>query len=63
MIKNPPANAGDMGSIPKLTRSHMLWIHLSLCTRTAEPCSATREAMSVRSTDTAAGEEPPAHHN
>ena len=24
MVKNPPANAGDMGSIPGLGRSHML---------------------------------------
>ena len=25
VIKNPPANAGDMGSIPGPGRSHMLW--------------------------------------
>ena len=25
MFKNPPANAGDMVSIPGLGRSHMLW--------------------------------------
>ena len=25
MDKNPPANAGDMGSIPGLGRFHMLW--------------------------------------
>ena len=25
VVKNPPANAGDMGSIPDLGRSHMLW--------------------------------------
>jgi len=24
-IKNPPANAGDMGLIPGSERSHMLW--------------------------------------
>ena len=24
VVKNPPANAGDMGSIPDLGRSHML---------------------------------------
>ena len=24
-VKNPPANAGDMGSIPALGRSHMPW--------------------------------------
>ena len=47
-IKNPPANAGDMGSIPGPGRFHMLCCgqtrgapklmeHLSLCTMTAEP--------------------------
>ena len=25
VVKNPPANAGDMGSIPGLGRSHMPW--------------------------------------
>ena len=25
MVKNPPANSGDMGSIPGLGRSHKLW--------------------------------------
>ena len=25
VVENPPANAGDMGSIPGLGRSHMLW--------------------------------------
>ena len=25
VVKNPPANAGDTGSIPDLRRSHMLW--------------------------------------
>ena len=25
MVKNPPANAGDTGSIPGLGRSHMPW--------------------------------------
>ena len=25
VVKNPPANAGDTGSIPGLERSHMLW--------------------------------------
>ena len=25
MVKNSPAKAGDMGSIPGLGRSHMLW--------------------------------------
>ena len=34
MVRNPPANAEDMGLIPALGRVHM---HLSLCTITAEP--------------------------
>ena len=25
VVKNPPANAGDTGSIPALGRSHMPW--------------------------------------
>ena len=25
VVKNPPANAGDMGSSPGLGRSHMPW--------------------------------------
>ena len=25
VVKNPPANAGDMGSIPDPGRSHMSW--------------------------------------
>ena len=25
VVKNPPANAGDTGSIPAPGRSHMLW--------------------------------------
>ena len=25
VVENPPANAGDTGSIPGLGRSHMLW--------------------------------------
>jgi len=25
MVKNPPVNAGDTGSIPDLERSHMIW--------------------------------------
>ena len=29
MIKNPPANAGDKGSIPELASSHILWVNLA----------------------------------
>ena len=44
VVKNPPANAGDMGSSPATGRSHMPrnnWAHepqlLSLCSRAREP--------------------------
>ena len=52
MVKNPPANAGDMGSSPGLGGSHMPrsnWARepqlLSL--RVWSLCSATREAAIV----------------
>ena len=44
MVKNPPANAGDMGSSPGLRRFHIprsSYVHapqlLSLCSRACEP--------------------------
>ena len=37
VVKNPPANAGDMGSSPGRGRSHMLRKQLSLCATTTEP--------------------------
>ena len=46
MVKNPPANAGDMGSIPGPGRSHM---KLSPCTTTTEPA-----LYSLRATTTEA---------
>ena len=58
MVKNLPANAGDMGSSPGLGRSHMPrgnWARepqlLSL--RVWSVCSATREAATVRGPCTA----------
>ena len=58
VIENPPANAGDTGSSPGLGRSHMPrsgWARepqlLSL--RVWSPCSATREAATVRGPRTA----------
>ena len=36
-VKNPPANAGDTGSIPGLGRSHMPLEQLSPCATTTEP--------------------------
>ena len=35
--KNPPTNAGDMGSTPGPRRSHMLGGQLSPCSTTTEP--------------------------
>ena len=37
VVKTPPANAGDAGSIPSLGRSHMPWGKLSLWATTIEP--------------------------
>ena len=58
MVENLPANAGDTGSSPGLGRSHMPqrnWARepqlLSL--RIWSLCSATREAVTVRSPSTA----------
>ena len=60
VVKNPPANAGDVGSIPGLGRSHMPRSNevrapqlLSLCSRAREPqllnqCVATTEACAPR---------------
>ena len=54
MVKNPPTNAGDLGSIPCSGRSHMLWGNwahvpqlLSLCSRAGKPqlMSPTTEAQ------------------
>ena len=56
VVKSPPANAGDIGSIPGAGRSHMprsSWTRapqlLSLCSRACEPqllnpCARTTEA-------------------
>ena len=58
MVESLPANAGDTGSSPGLGRSHMPrsgWAReprlLSL--RVWSPCSATREAATVRGPRTA----------
>ena len=60
VVENPPANAGDMGSIPGPGRSHMPRSNkarvpqlLSLCSRAREPqllspCAATTEARVPR---------------
>ena len=36
VVKNPPASAGDIGSIPALGRSHMPWKQLSPYTTITE---------------------------
>ena len=58
MVENLPANAGDMGSIPGLGRSHMPWSNWArepqlLSLRVWSLCSATREAAIVRGPCTA----------
>ena len=58
MVKNPPANAGDMGSSPGLGRSHMPrsdWARKPqlLSLRVWSLCSATREAAIARGPRTA----------
>ena len=83
MVKNPLANTGDIGLIPTLGISHMLWGNkasvlqlLSPSSRACEPqllhphattteaytpsspCSATREATSMRSLGTATKSSP-----
>ena len=61
VVENLPANAGDVGSVPYLEKSHMLLGNLacapqllSPCTATSEgcapwsPCPATREATTLQ---------------
>ena len=59
VVKNPPANAGDMGLIPGLGRSHLLWDNYAcvlqllkpLCPRARAPQQETpsqREACSLQ---------------
>ena len=42
MVKNPPANAGDVGFIPDLGRSHMPWRTKLVCHsyEAPRPCEA-----------------------
>ena len=56
VVKNPPANAGDTGSIPAPERSHVWWSNwvrvpqvLSLCSRAGD-----LQLLSSRTTDTEA---------
>ena len=43
MVKNPPANAGDMGSIPDPRRSHMQPEHHDYQARTPKDCPPQQE--------------------
>ena len=47
MVKNPPANAGDLGSIPGPGTKSLHAGQLSLCT--LEPVLCKREATAARS--------------
>ena len=62
LVKNPPANTGDTGSIPiwedptchkqlslcAMTSEPMLWELQLLSPRALSPCSTTREATTMR---------------
>ena len=54
MVNNPPANAGDTGSIPGLRRSHMLQSKEILAPQVLSMCSGAQGAETT---------EPPCHNN
>ena len=43
MVKNLPANAGDMGLIPGPGRSHMPWSNQAQMPQLLSPCSRAQE--------------------
>ena len=49
MVKTPPANTGDTGSIPDPGRSHMPWSNEAHTPQPLSLRSATRGATAVRS--------------
>jgi len=53
VVKNPPANAGNMGSVPGPGRQSTCCRATKPAPQLLSPCSATREATAARST----------HHN
>ena len=64
MVKNLPANTGDMGSIPGSGRFHRLQdnqVHAPQPLSLGAPgqCATSREASTMRSPYPATGEEPP----
>ena len=44
-VKNPPANAGDTGSISGLERLHMLWDRQACAAQPLSPCATTTKAQ------------------
>ena len=48
MVKNPPPNAGDTGSIPGLGRSHMPQSNQARAPQLLSPCAATTKARAPR---------------
>ena len=48
VVKNPPANAGDTGSIPGLGRSHMLWSNQAHVPQPLSLRSTAREPQLLR---------------
>ena len=48
MDKNPPDNAGDMGSMPGPGRLHMPWATKAHALRILSPCAANTEAHEPR---------------
>ena len=48
VVKNPPANVGDMGSIPGPGRFHMLRSNWACVPQLLSPCAAAAEAHMPR---------------
>ena len=66
VLKNPPANAGDMGSIPGLRRSHMPQSNLACVPQLLSLRATTTEAHVLRAVlcnKRSHRNEKPAHHN
>ena len=55
MVKNPPANAGDTGSVPDQGRFHMLQSNSACAPQLLSPSAAAREAAAMRSLSSASG--------
>ena len=59
MVKNLPANVGDMGLIPNLGGSHVLWSNKAGVLQLLSQCSGAREPQPVSPRDaTAEAHEP-----